>query len=290
MNRSTLISLSLLVSAAAHAQTFPGNPDGNLLPSNAQLPKTFQQIQASTPATRTVQATAGTATSSTSTSAAGRQNTQTSDAFCSTTKVGTTTFQFGGFTGKVNGNANNTIGGMMIRGGFTIDPGFKLKTGHNLGWVQRYKETGGGNTSTIDAPGPSPLYPVHPVPGITTPLVDIPFDTFAGNTITSIDFESVLVCWDTATPKDLHGVGSFLWGYSYGANTITSTYALLFTPPITATFTTLFNTEFGATGTKGTGWTLTPGCDDCFEAVPEPSSFAVIGVGLAVLARRRRRA
>ncbi len=290
MNRSTLISLSLFVTAVAHAQTFPGNPDGNLLPSNAQLPKTFQQIQASTPATRTVQATAGTATSSSSTSAAGRQNTQISDVLCGTDKVGTTKFQFGGFTGKVNGNANNTIGGMMIRGGFIIDPGFQLKPGHNLGWVQRYKETGGANTSTIDAPGPSPLYPVHPVPGITTPLVDIPFDTFAGNTITSIDFESVLVCWDTATPKDLHGLGSFLWGYSYGANTINSTYALLFTPPITGTFTTLFDNEFGATGTKGKGWTLTPGCDDCFQAVPEPSSFAAVGIGLAVLARRRRRA
>lgn len=289
MKRSLSISFSLLASAAVHAQTFPGNPDGNLLPSNAQLPKTFQQIQNSTPATRTVQATAGTATSSTSTSAAGRQNTQNSDVFCSTDKIGTTKFQFGGFTGKVNGNADNTIGGMMIRGGFTLDPGFQLKPGHNLGWIQRYKETGGAATSTIDAPGPSPLYPVHPVPGVTTPLVDIPFDTFAGNTITSIDFESVLVCWDTAHPKDFYGVGSFLWGYSYGANTITSTYALLFTAPITSTFTSLFDAEFGATGTKGTGYTLTPGCDDCFQPVPEPASIAAMAVGLCALARRRRR-
>jgi hypothetical protein len=290
MNRSLLISFSLFVTAVAHAQTFPGNADGVLLPSNAQLPKTFQQIQASTPATRTVQATSGTATSSTGTSAAGRQNTQTSDVFCDITKVGTTTFQFGGFTGKVNGNGDNTIGGMMIRGGFVMDPGFHLKTGHNLGWVQQYVETGGANTNTIDAPGPSPLYPVHPVPGITTPLVDIPFDTFAGNTITSINFESVLVCWDTASPKDLHGIGSFLWGYDYAANAITDSHAYLFTPPIQASFTTRFAAEFGAAGTKDTGWTLTPGCDDCFEAVPEPSSFAAIAVGLAVLLRRRRRA
>jgi len=290
MKRSLSISLSLLVPAVLHAQTFPGNPDGNLLPSNAQLPKTFQQIQNSTPATRTVQATAGTANNGTSVSDPGRQNTKTSDVFCDTTKIGTTKFQFGGFTGKVNGNADNTIGGMMIRGGFTMDPGFKLKAGHNLGWIQRYKETGGAGTSTIDAPGPSPLYPVHPVPGVTAPLVDIPFDTFAGNTITAIDFESVLVCWDTANPKDFFGVGSFLWGYSYGANTVTTTYALLFTAPITSTFTNLFDAEFGASGTKSTGYTLTAGCDDCFEPVPEPATMAAMAMGLAVLARRRRRA
>jgi hypothetical protein len=179
----------------------------------------------------------------------------------------------------------------MIRGGFTLDPGFTLAPGHQLGWVQRYVETGGAGTSTIDSAGPSPLYTNYVVPGITTGLVDIPFDTFTNNTITALDFESVLVCWDVNKPKDLFGIGSFIWGYEYdNANsTITSTYAYGFSAPITGTFTTLFDKEFGAAGTKGRDWTLTAGCDDCFAVVPAPPAILAMAAGLANVARRRRR-
>jgi hypothetical protein len=206
--------------------------------------------------------------------------------------IGEVSVEWATFTGHFPGDPANSSGGMLVRGGFKFKNNFKIKKGHKMAWVQAYKETGGAATHTIDTSTNPPFYPQHTVPGYDVGYFDGPVDAFANAVVpTAIDFETALVCWDEKKPKDLFAIGSWLWGYTIDKpnKTIPFGYNLIFSPPLTGKLKDPFVAEFGPAGTRDKGWTLTEGCDDCFEPVPEPATLLAMGSGLALMALRRRK-
>jgi hypothetical protein len=296
-----LILAAILVAAPSSAQTFNGAsnhllPNQNPSPTPSgpnDLPKTFQQIQATATNTRTATRYVGNAGANGGPfrgqpSGGGVQPPVT----CNGHVIGTMYFEFGAFTGTRT-DSGLPMGGMLIRGGFTFDPLCALAPGHELRWLQVFRETGGAGQTTIDG---NPLYPNHTQAGYDALLFDAPNDVWsppaANAPPTRLEFESALVCYDTANPKALHAIGSFLWGYDIdNANqTINNEYALIFTPGPTALLTTTFNNEFGPSGTRDTGWSLDNNCSSCFECVPEPLTVAIFALTFSPLLNRRLRA
>ncbi len=293
--RCVLILAVAFAAAPVQAQTFGGNllPNQNPTPNPSganDLPKTFQQIQSTAVNTRRADQYVGNAGANGGPfrqPTAGVQPPVTCDGMT----VGTMYFEFGAFTGTRT-DSGNPMGGMLIRGGFQLDPLCQLAPNHSLRWLQVYRETGGTGTTTVDG---NPLYPNHTQAGYDALLFDAPNDVWSppnpNAPPTSIQFESALVCFDNANPMALHALGSFLWGYNIdNANqTITGEYALIFTPPLTSLLTTTFNNEFGPMGTRGQGWTLDSMCSDCFRCVPEPAVLIVFALCFAPLLNRRLR-
>lgn len=281
-----VLCTTMLAALSAHAQLFNGNllPEQNYGTNGATgLPKNTQQIQDSSVNAYTAQTYVGNA------GANGGPLSRSSTVTCGPNTIGSMYFQYGAFTGAFPGDPANSAGGMLIRGGFTLNGSWQLAPNHALRWLQYFTETGGEGITTIDG---SPLYPNHTQAGYNALLFDGPVDAFANAQVpTAVNFESALVCYDINDPKALHSIGSFLWGYQIDKpnQTILGEYALVFTPPLTATFLTTFNNEFGATGTRDPGWTLDASCADCFVAVPEPAScvLVLLGGGLCLLFRRR---
>lgn len=202
-------------------------------------------------------------------------------------KIGDLVFQYGAYTGEFPNRPQNSAGGMLIRGGLKLAPNIKVKPNHTLRYVQVYRETGGQGLTTIDSSGNSPFYPNHTLNGFTPLFFDAPADDFDNAQVpTAIDFETALVCFDNNKPKDLFALGVFQWGYQIDkANkTILNEYLLLpnFPTQLTALLSNTFNAEFGANGTRDTGWTLTAGgCPDCFQVVPEPTTLLLFALGAA---------
>lgn len=255
-----------------------------LLPAEGDLPKTLGEIDAQTGGSAKnfkVQKYVGNAGAN-----KGPLNYK-SDVKCNNKKIGKINFDYAAYTGDSGAGANNS-GGMLIRGGFQFDALCTLKKGHKLRWLQTYIEVGGGNQSTVDG---VPLYTDFTNPAYDAFLWDAPTDPFGANNISSILFESALVCFDEKDPKKLFVVGSFIWGYDVDNpnKTVKNEYAKLWTGNTTGTFNGIFDSEFGAKGTRDTGWSLTMGCDDCFQCVPEPGSICALSMGALVLLRRRKR-
>ncbi|MBX3112261.1 MAG: PEP-CTERM sorting domain-containing protein [Fimbriimonadaceae bacterium] len=217
-------------------------------------------------------------------------------------QIGTVTFDYGGMDGYVRvGSDDKHMSGMMMRGGITLDPGFKLSANHQFRWVQAYQETkfdGTVGSWTVDSPDPatSPLYTNYIAPNpngvgnMAAALVDVPFDS-DGLMFKTLDFVSYLVCYDLGT-KDIGLLGSFRWGFTHegnatdGSTGLKSDYLTIYQDGVYSQY----NDFKDALGKMSPGWTTFEGCDGCVEVVPEPASLAGLGVmGLAALARRRRR-
>jgi len=294
MRTNLILSAELAGGVLAQAQLF----NGKLLPGQNngaidanRLPKTSAQIQPLT-GTDTLDRYVGNAGANGGPLTAPSFGVQ-GPVSVGGNNIGTIKFEYGAFTGHFPGDAADSDGGMVIRGGFTFNNQWKLAPNHELRWLQYYRETGGQARTTVDG---DPLYANHALAGVSSLFYDAPVDAFANAQVpTAIDFEAALVCYDAAKPKELHAVGSFLWGYDIDkANkTITDEYALIFTAPLTVTFKNTFATEFGAAGTEDTGWTIDENnAAACFMMIPEPVSslaFAALCLGLALTARRRWR-
>jgi len=286
------VAVLLLFTASAFGQLF----NGNLLPGQNDgtdgpnvLPKTINQIQSTAADSDVVRRYVGNA------GAKGGPLSASAVFNCpSIGKIGDLVFQYGAYTGEFPNKPLDSAGGMLIRGGLKLAPLIKVKPGHTLRYVQVFKETGGAGTTTIDG---NPLYPDHTQTGFTPLFFDAPVDGFANLVVPDrIDFETALVCFKNDKPKELFALGVFQWGYEIDVpnKTIKNEYLLLgnFPTGLTALLSNTFDKEFGATGTRDTGWTLTAGeCPDCFEVIPEPATLLLFALGAAPALRlvwRRR--
>ena len=291
------VTALLLFTTSAFAQLFGGNllpgqnPDPNPPTANT-LPKTINQIQSTALGNDVVRRYVGNA------GANGGPLSASAVFNCpGIGKIGDLVFQYGAYTGEFPNRPPDSAGGMLIRGGLKLAPLIKVKPGHTLRYVQVFKETGGAGTTTIDSPGAQPLYPNHTLNGFTPLFFDAPADDFDNAQVpTAIDFETALVCFKNDKPKELFALGVFQWGYEIDVpnKTIKNEYLLLgnFPTGLTALLSNTFDKEFGATGTRDTGWTLTAGeCPDCFEVIPEPATLLLFALGAAPALRlvwRRR--
>ena len=286
------VAVLLLFTASAFGQLF----NGNLLPGQNDgtdgpnvLPKTINQIQSTAADSDVVRRYVGNA------GANGGPLSASAVFNCpGIGKIGDLVFQYGAYTGEFPNGPPDSAGGMLIRGGLKLAPLIKVKPGHTLRYVQVFKETGGAGTTTIDG---NPLYPDHTQTGFTPLFFDAPVDGFANLVVPDrIDFETALVCFKNDKPKELFALGVFQWGYEIDVpnKTIKNEYLLLgnFPTGLTVLLSNTFDKEFGATGTRDTGWTLTAGeCPDCFEVIPEPATLLLFALGAAPALRlvwRRR--
>ncbi|MCS6949095.1 MAG: PEP-CTERM sorting domain-containing protein, partial [bacterium] len=199
-------------------------------------------------------------------------------------------------TGETIGETNqNTRGGMIVRGGLKLAPLIRVKPGHTLRWMQVYRETGGQGNTTIDSSGNQPLYANHTLTGFTPLFFDAPSDVFAAQTTPDkLEFQTALVCFKDNDPKKLFGLGAFQWEYDIDKvnKTIKNEKLTLtnFPTGLPLLLKNTFDAQFGANGTRDTGWTLQAGgCPDCFEVIPEPATLTLFGLGALPVWRALRR-
>jgi len=212
------------------------------------------------------------------------------DVYCPnnlTEKVGTVDFEYAPYTGDFDGGAGNDFGGAIIRGGFKAGPDIcDPPAGATYRWLQHIIVTGDQTVDTIDG---DPLYPNFTLAGYDALLFDAPGRGPLGTTFKNLSWlaESALVC---VVGKDIYAIGSFLWGFDIktdaGTTTVSSFVPQLWSSGVTASFATRFNAEFGASGTRDTGWTLKEGC--C--CIPEPSAPMLVLIGLPIIGWIKRRA
>ncbi len=220
--------------------------------------------------------------------------------WCDVEPIGSVTFDYGGVFGYVHTDAgDNQMAGMMMRGGISLDSGFKMNAGASFRWVQMYKETTFDGTVggwVIDSPAPatSPLYTNYIAPNpnnvgtMAAALVDVPFDS-NGQQFMAVDFVSYLACTH-AGDKELDLLGSFKWGFTHngdlanGSTDIKSDYLINYFDGGYYEYDA-FKTTLGA---MSPGWTTAEGCFDCVVAVPEPALLAAVLPTFLVLLRRRR--
>lgn len=250
-------------------------PTYKYLPKPEDLPKTFQEIQSSAIGTQKVESYEGDGVKS-----------YTAEVFCPAQccpgcnctpgrKIGSLDFEYSPFKGDY-GVGSKSMGGAIIRGGFGIAADLKICPNYTLGWLQYYEQTGYKNVKKIDG---SPTYPVHPVTGITAPLVDIPYDAFSLGA-TKVKFESALICLDAVNKKICY-IGSFFWGYENTvdpSNSVSGIYPYGWSAGLTQSFKDQFALEYA-------GWTLTEGC--CIYVVPEPSSIILVVLGFGAIRKFR---
>lgn len=202
-------------------------------------------------------------------------------------KIGTLNFEYAPYTGDFSGGAGNDFGGAIIRGGFKAGPDIcDPPAGATFRWLQRIIVSGDSTSDTIDG---DPLYPDFTLAGYDALLFDAPGRGPLGTTIKNVSWlaESALVC---VVDKNIYAIGSFLWGFDIttaaGTTTVSSYVPQLWSSGVTSSFATRFKAEFGASGTRGKGWTLQEGC--C--CIPEPSVPMLVLVGLPIVGWIKRRA
>jgi hypothetical protein len=214
------------------------------------------------------------------------------------------------------------VGGAALAGGFFANPGVTVSGNCEIGWIQTVTATQSGE-NIWDAPGgttfPDTLTGANPdysltrlpdgrvLPQPSVGFQDFPFRTFDQDQ--GFLAELGLVCKCTEPNPDPNGpplmmahiLGTFLWGFSVDAAdaTITPTSPMAWGPP-TATYTNTLRMYFDGNTRwhdlnnpnqrfTSTMWSFDTDVSGCFTIAPEPSTFVLFALGLAVLAGYERK-
>jgi hypothetical protein len=269
LNKLCFAVVAVAIAAASHA---------DLLPTEAELPKKLSEIDATVGSTTSINAYVHQ-----------KRKDYSTDVFCGATKVGKLEFQSSAYTGDFDGGNLNDFGGFIIRGGFKLAPGFTVMPGATMRWLQvvttSNEKQNNSNVAGRRFVDGSPFYPDFPIAGYAASLFDAPgrsMNNGAGWQNLTWRAESALVCVDEVKKKIFY-MGAFTYGFDITTNVrtqaVTGTYPGGWGAGVTQGFKDQFAAEYG-------NYTLEAGC--C--VVPEPATMAALAVGLAAMARRRRRA